>query len=265
MPRPIRRCEPGEVFHVVTRGNKKAPIFHSQEDFAAFNERLRQVKKEMPFRLHSSCQMTNHFHMLIQIVKASISEIMQALLTWHAKYYNDRYKEVGHVFQGRFKSSRITNDAYFLEAVRYIHLNPVYAGMVRDPGDWAWSSHSAYLRGDAELVESEMCLSILSTDKARSLERYREFLERGLSEERRRLHPGIPEDARISALRDPVFDEVVRLLGTAELPSSRRWQSLSRRLLAVRAEEESVPFEVVANALGCTRYAYDHLIRKQRD
>lgn len=267
MPRPIRRCEPGEVFHIVTRGNRKAPIFHCDEDFQAFYDRLIRLKKELPFTLHAFCEMTNHFHLLIQVLKDSMSDIMQALLTWYAKYYNARYEQVGHVFQGRFKSSKITTDGYFMEAVRYIHFNPVYAGIVSDPGTWPWSGHREMLRGGGSLIDGGAILSLLSVKPERAIERYIEFMENGLTEQRRLLHPGIQDDARVSVVRQQVFDEVARRLGTAELPSrSRRWKSLTRQLFALHARDLSIPAGVAGEALACSRSAYKNLLyRAQRE
>jgi hypothetical protein len=105
---------------------------------------------------------------------------MQRLLTSYTKYFNKKYDKTGHLFQGRYKSIICEKDSYLLELVRYIHLNPYRAGLVKKPMDWNWSSHSEYFgRTNRKVVEVKEILGILSNDFKQAIKRYSEFIREG--------------------------------------------------------------------------------------
>ncbi|WP_026672856.1 transposase [Alkalihalobacterium bogoriense] len=145
MARKQRIWYPGAMYHITCRGNRKWPIFHDEADYNMYLFLLIETQKRYPFLLHSYCLMTNHIHLLIETKTTPISRIMQFLTTRYAKYYNERYHYVGHLFQGRYYSGLITSSSYFMDASKYIHLNPYDAGMVASPEDYCWSSLFSYL------------------------------------------------------------------------------------------------------------------------
>jgi len=131
------------------------------------------------------CLMSNHFHLLIQVSSMPLTAIMQSFLTRYASYFNSRHGMTGHLFQGRYSAPHCAKDSYLLELVRYIHLNPVRAGLVRAPDDWHYSSHQAYLKGDAGLVEPSLALSLLDVDQAGARQSYRAFVAAAIGREDR--------------------------------------------------------------------------------
>jgi len=135
----------GGLYHVITRGNDRRPIFHSKEDHARFLSLLTTQKGRLPFYLYAYCMMTNHIHLLIERKADMIGQIMHRVLTGYTQYYNRRYKKVGHLLQGRHKAILCQSELYLGELVRYIHLNPVRAKMVESVEEYPYSSHRAYL------------------------------------------------------------------------------------------------------------------------
>src|SRR5579883_3064641 len=127
MPRSPRINQPGLVFHVISRGNAKQEIFFEKRDWQRFLDLLSDVKNATRLNVLAYCLMPNHFHLLVRTGPVRLSTIMQQLLTRYAAYFNTRTGRVGHVFQSRFKAYLCDRDAYLLELVRYIHLNPVRA------------------------------------------------------------------------------------------------------------------------------------------
>jgi hypothetical protein len=127
--------------------------------------------------------MPNHFHMLLQVAERPLSKAMQSLLYRYTRYYNQRYRQVGHLFQGRYKAIVCDKESYLLELVRYLHLNPVRARIVRDPSDYPWSSHRTYV-GDKDGVgiAVEEILSCWSKRKKQAVASYERFVLDGIGQ-----------------------------------------------------------------------------------
>src|SRR3989442_8289098 len=145
MARKTRAEVEGGLYHVITRGNNRRQIFHSPGDYEKFLSLVAVQKVRLRFFLYAYCLMTNHVHLLIERQADTIGRLMHRVLTGYSQYYNRRYRRVGHLLQGRYKSILCQSDRYLAELVRYIHLNPVRAGMVNQPEDYKYSSHRAYL------------------------------------------------------------------------------------------------------------------------
>lgn len=133
------------MYHLIARGNDRQNIFHSRDDYLKFLSLLGKQKETLGFYLYAYCLMTNHVHLLIERQAERIGRVMQRLLTGYSQYFNRRYRHIGHVFQGRHKAILCQSDGYLIRLVRYIHLNPVRAGMVDTAGQYFYSSHRAYL------------------------------------------------------------------------------------------------------------------------
>ncbi len=144
MARKPRIHYPGAIYHVMLRGNAKQAIFHKDEEYRYFENILAQGLEQNSVRLHAYCWMKNHVHMALQIKDKPLSKLMQNIAQRYTHWFNKRYDRVGHLFQGRYKAILVDEDAYLLELIRYIHLNPVRANIVTDPIDYLLSSHAAY-------------------------------------------------------------------------------------------------------------------------
>jgi REP element-mobilizing transposase RayT len=178
MPRQPRIQLEDAFYHVTLRGNNKAPIFLEKHDFERFLTTVKRYKANSDFLLYSYVLMSNHLHLLLETKKEPLSKIMQSISTSYAMYFNKKYSRVGHLFQGRFNSILCDKDAYLLELVRYIHLNPIRAGIAEDLKDYPWSSHSAYLSPD-DFIDTEMVLEMLGGTHS-----YLKFLKAGLKNPR---------------------------------------------------------------------------------
>src|SRR5205809_7452947 len=152
MPRLARAEVEGGLYHVITRGNNRRPIFNSAADYEKFLSLLTTQKARLPFFLYAYCLMTNHVHLLIERRADPIGRLMHRVLTGYSQYYNRRYRRAGHLLQGRHKSILCQSDRYLAELVRYIHLNPVRAGMVKRPEQYKYSGHRAYLGLEAAAI-----------------------------------------------------------------------------------------------------------------
>jgi len=178
MPRIPRIDIPGLAYHVISRGVKKLPIFHDDEDRHRFLQFLSRTREDFPFRLHAYCLMTNHFHLLLQTVDSSLSQAMQCFQKSYAIWFNRKHDHVGHVFQGRFHSIPVEEDAYFTTVSRYIYLNPVRAGMVVRPEDYAWSNYGRLIRGELDpLVDPNFLLGYFGQETTQQREKFRQFVE----------------------------------------------------------------------------------------
>jgi REP element-mobilizing transposase RayT len=182
MPREPRIHYPGAVYHVISRGNNRQEIFNSVIDYKRFLTILKTVKGKVPFLLYAYCLMPNHIHFLLQVEEHPLSNIMQRLLTAYALRFNKTYKRQGHLFQGRYHTILCNKDSYLLELVRYIHLNPVRAGLVKNPTDWKWSGHNGYVgRYDDALLEATSVLSQIGRTSQTARSNYLQFLKDGLN------------------------------------------------------------------------------------
>jgi REP element-mobilizing transposase RayT len=131
MPRQARLDIPGALHHIMVRGISKTDIFGDNQDRTRFLERLGVTVMEGQCTVYAWALMTNHVHILFKSGKQGISSVMRKLLTWYAQYYNRRHKRTGHLFENRYKSILCDEDNYLLALVRYIHLNPLRASIVK--------------------------------------------------------------------------------------------------------------------------------------
>jgi len=173
----------GALYHVISRGNNRRRIFRSDADYLRFTDIVALQKSKLPFYLYAYCLMPNHIHLLIEMQDDAVSRIMQRVLTTYSQYHNRKYNKIGHLFQGRYKSILCQTDRYLGELVRYIHLNPVRARMVKRPEDFPYSGHRAYLGLDESgLVDAGPVLRHFGGTKRRAIEVYQRFVEAAIGE-----------------------------------------------------------------------------------
>lgn len=156
MPRSRRRLLSQSYYHIMTRGNNRNTIFRGDEDYQKYLDLVMRYKEDHPFDLLHYCLMPNHTHFLIKTNKAShFSTFMKKLNLSYYYYYKKRYSWVGHFFQGRFKSQPVGKDDYFIQCGKYIELNPVRAGFVKNPGEYPYSSYNYYAKGFNDTLITE--------------------------------------------------------------------------------------------------------------
>ena len=181
MARPLRLELAGALYHVTSRGDGREDIYLTDDDRVAWLVTLAQVCERFNWVCHAYCQMTNHYHLVVETPDANLSKGMRQLNGVYTQLFNRRHQRVGHVFQGRFKAILVEKDHYLLELARYVVLNPLRARMVRQLDNWPWSSYLATC-GKAPKPDWLQCDSILSqfaNQRSRAIAKYVEFVHEG--------------------------------------------------------------------------------------
>lgn len=145
MPRRPRLHVPGGLYHVTLRGNDRQPLFFADSDRRLWMKLLADGLEQYRCRRHAYCWMTHHVHMAVQVSGLPLGSLIRWVAPQYAGATNKRLKPCGHLFERRYGARLVDADSYLLQLVRYIHLNPVGAGMAKDPALYPWSSHCASL------------------------------------------------------------------------------------------------------------------------
>lgn len=199
MSRPPRLHVPDGCYHVTLRGNHREAIFGSLADRDRLDEFVADALDRFGVRLHAYCWMTNHLHALVQIGEQQLGKFVQSFATRYARYRHKALNTSGHLFERRHDTRLIQVESYFLAVLRYIHLNPVKAGIVGNPGDYPWSSHRAYLgTRSIDWVTTELGLSLLGPDPQSARRAYASFVDDQTADGGEDLDDKAhPDDARI--------------------------------------------------------------------
>jgi len=208
MARKPRIHVPGGVYHVMLRGNGGQVVFTRDKDYAYLYELLDEGTRRFGYRIHAFCCMPNHLHLAVQVATIPLSRAVQNFAFRYTRWSNRRTHRVGHLFQGRYKAILVDRDSYLLELVRYIHLNPVRAGLAADPEGYPWSGHRAYLgRAHLSWLTADWVLGQFGERVGTAQRRYRRFVIQGLDEGYRNdFHAGT-QDSRV--LGDDRFTQEV--------------------------------------------------------
>jgi REP element-mobilizing transposase RayT len=170
----------GAFYHVIVRGNQRQRIFRDDEDRRYYLKRIEHYRQRYRFVIYGYVLMSNHVHLLLETGKTPLSKILQGIQFTYTRYYNRRYRTVGHLFQGRYKAILCDCDAYLLELVRYIHLNPARVKNPQELCTFQWSSHHAYLgRKGSIAVNTASVLEQLGNTAAEAAKAYRRFIADG--------------------------------------------------------------------------------------
>lgn len=220
MARKPRVHFPGALYHVMLRGNAGQEIFFEDADRYRFYLLLQEGVERYGHRIHAFCLMSNHIHLAIQVGAVPLSRIMQNIGFRYTRWVNWRLNSSGHLFQGRFKAVLVDADSYLVELTRYIHLNPVRAGMVHAPEEYLWNGHRAYLSVETiPWLTTDWVLAQFGNNVARARLEYRKFVELGKDDGyREEFHGGRLDDSRI--LGDDSFADRV-LMHAAEKPKHK--------------------------------------------
>jgi len=182
MTRPVRIEFEGALYHVTSRGDRREAIYEDDADRVAFLGVVESVAETFNWVCHAYCQMTNHYHLVIETPDGNLSKGMRQLNGVYTQLLNRKYARVGHLFQGRYKAILVDADAHLLELTRYVVLNPVRAGMVVSPGDWRWSSYLDMIgaRKSPNWLATDGLLAQFAPDRVEAVRRYIEFVDQGM-------------------------------------------------------------------------------------
>lgn len=183
MPRQARVDVPCALHHIVARGIERGKIFREEEDYADFLRRLGNLLLQTETKCFAWALIPDHFHLLLKTGNVPIATVMRRLLTGYAIGFNRRHQRSGHLFQNRYKSILCQEDAYLKELVRYIHLNPLRARLVRDVndlGDYPYAGHSAIMgKRTNEWQTIDTILALFGNNLSQARHNYHEYVATG--------------------------------------------------------------------------------------
>ncbi len=185
MTRPLRIEFPGAFYHVTSRGNERKDIFKSLQDREKFLFYLESATKRYGAAIHVYCLMDNHYHIFIETPLGNLSKIIQHINGAYTNYYNKKHERSGHLFQGRYKAILVEADEHAKELSKYIHLNPVHAGIVNTPEEYKWSSFRYYIsKGKAhKWLKRDLILNTFNGKQETAMRMYEEFVHWLLGQE----------------------------------------------------------------------------------
>ena len=227
MGRPLRVEYPGAMYHITSRGNEKRAIFLEDGDRANFLERLADYHDRFQILIHNYVLMDNHYHLILETPRGNLLKVMHGLNGGYTGYFNRKYGRVGHLFQGRYRGILVEREGYLLPLSRYVHLNPVRAGLVDYPEEYQWSSYRGFIgRGKKEKwVEFGGILSAFGENQTHAKGEYRKYVEDGLSQELQ--NPLASLRGRLVLGGEKFIEKIKGILGgkriSREIPEHRRF------------------------------------------
>lgn len=215
MPRYARKKSNSKVYHVMLRGIDRMLIFLDDNDRNRFLETMDRMKKEGEYEIYAYCLMDNHIHLLLKEGEDEVQRSLKRIGVSYAYYFNKKYDRVGHVFQDRFRSEPIQDDSYLLAAARYIHNNPVKAGIVNKPIDYLWSSYREYVEfgKDSERVNTRVILGIFSHNEKNAIKKFIEFTNETTKEEFIDIDNKAEKPAKPAKNAEQIIEELLKSQG----------------------------------------------------
>jgi REP element-mobilizing transposase RayT len=254
MPRRPRVHVPGGFYHATLRGNHRQPIFACDRDRDVLDGMVSDILTRLDSSIHAYCWMTNHIHLVVQVNDAPLSQMMQRLATRYARYFQKGLGTTGHLFERRYNAVLVRAGQQLLAAVRYVHMNPVRAGLTVDPTRYRWSGHRGYMGlGGPTWLRTGFVLTLLDFDPVRARSAYADLFadsspasEGGAAGPRPLDSPpvkadahtrrSIPASGRGASVGEPLDDLIARICaehGVTE--ADLRSRSRARRFADVRA------------------------------
>ncbi|HOP31679.1 MAG TPA: transposase [Spirochaetota bacterium] len=224
MSRPLRIEYPDAWYHIMNRGRRHEPVFEDKDDYAMFLALLQETIEIFHIKVSAYCLMQNHYHLLIQTPEANISRSMRHINGIYTQRFNKMHGYDGHLFRGRYKSILIDADSYLLQVMRYVHRNPINAGVTEDL-NYTWSSHKAYL-SDARKwnwVSRDKILEMLNRKKVLQKSVYRDFVKESDNDDfsaiykKRKLPAILGSETFLKFITDQYFNKKRHI----EVPESR--------------------------------------------
>lgn len=174
MSRAARKKSKTGIYHIIMRGINRQSIFEDEEDRERLLLTLERYKATCGYSIYAYCLMDNHLHILIKEEKELLAQTIRRIAGSYVYWYNRKYERIGNLFQDRFKSEPVENDSYFLTVLRYIHQNPVKAGIMRNIKEYKWSSYDEYI-GESKIIDKEYTLKMFDENNNTAIKAFIKF------------------------------------------------------------------------------------------
>jgi REP element-mobilizing transposase RayT len=243
MARPLRIEYPDAVYHVMNRGIARQKVFLVKEDYETFLKLLEELHRRWKVQVYAYALMGNHYHLCLQTPQGNLSRVMRHMDGIYTQRFNRAHKRDGAIFRGRYKAIVIEAQEYLGALIRYIHLNPVKAQLVKDPRNYRWSSHQEYMKKGRSWVSKEKMLEMMEGPRG-----FHEYVMEGNDQEiesfygRKKQGPILGTEGFVEEMKERVGelgDEVTRDEGKYFRPGLEKvLEAIERRHKVQRQEIE---------------------------
>lgn len=257
MARPIRIEYAGALYHVTARGDRREDIFLGDDDRVDWLEVLGQTCQRFNWVVHAYCQMTNHYHLLVETIDGNLSKGMRQLNGVYTQHFNRHHDQVGHLFQGRYKAILVQKESYLLELSRYIVLNPLRARMVKRLDQWPWSSYQATMgvATASPWLDTDWLLSQFGKQRKRARIKYYQFMMMGMD-----LPSPLDATRHQLLLGDDEFVEQFRQNSSTD--QIREFSKVQRRILTMTLPEYEKKHRIKNEAMANAYYSGAYTMRE---
>lgn len=253
MSRPLRIEYPGAWYHVMNRGRWSETIFFSDADRREFIRVLRETIELWNLQVSAYCLMSNHYHLLVQTPDGNLARAMRHLNGVYTQRFNRNNKKEGQLFRGRYKAVLVEDDSHLLEVLRYIHRNPLEAGIVKTLGDYRWISHKGYITSAKSWawLQKEELLAMLSPVKSRQKTAYLDFVAQAEPEQIEKFYSlkNLPSILGSVAFTDRIREMFSDLMAKPEIPEVKVLAPDAEKVIAAVCEH----YRITENKLLASR------------
>ena len=252
MPRQAREKSESGIYHLMLRGINKQNIFEDEEDRKRFLETLEYYKRQSSYLLYGYCLMDNHIHLLIKEKDESISQVIKRISSSYVYWYNQKYERSGHLFQERFKSEVVETEEHFLVVLRYIHQNPLKAGITKDISKYLWSSYHDYI-GNCGIADIDLALDIISNDRIKAVELFKAYNNENNSDK-------CLDYTEKVAVSDKVVMDYLSEMGIASISQLQQLNKEQRdEVIRKMKKREGITIRQLARIIGISKSVIDRV------
>lgn len=252
MPRQARERSDSRIYHLILRGINRQSIFEDDEDRVRFIDTICHFKTISNYELYGYCLMNNHIHLLVKETKDSISMIVKRISSSFVYWYNQKYDRCGHLFQERFKSEAVETDEYFLTVLRYIHQNPIKAGITKDIEKYPWTSYREYTRKHS-CIDVDFAFDYFSKERKKGIELFQDFMNE-------RNNDQCLEYKEKIKIPDKEISDYLKKLGAENISELQRFEKLKRDEVITQVKKiEGVTIRQIARVTGIPKSVIDRI------
>ncbi len=272
--RPNRIEYPGAIYHVMQRGNNRENIFQGDNDKNFFLIQLGESKLKFGFQLYGYALLDNHYHLLLQMNDIPLSKIMQRQNSLYSRYYNQVHDRSGHLFGLRYKAALVQDESYLFAVLRYIHWNPVKAGLSDKVVGYRWSSDAHYRYNHSDLVDVGFVYDSISSDRQFAINEYLRLIQDGEVKSYENVH-AIGDGAFLQSVKQAggvvggdkvsLDDLLLKVAGSSETYNEIKRGSRRRELVSLKndyiskAHGEGYSYKEIAESINISKAAVSKL------